>query len=86
MTLINEFNIIEQLINQSQNNEMIDSHYTKSGDLMMKAAELIRKMHNQHHIIGNDYIELSHEKIEWQRNDYIKRCRKLVEEFHNYDK
>lgn len=78
-------NIIEQLLSQAQNNEMIDSHYTKSGDLMAKAAALISSMNYQHHIIGNDYIELSHEKIEWQRNDYIKRCKKLIAEFHNYD-
>lgn len=29
--------------------------------------------------IANDYVELSHDKIEWQRNDYRKRCRDFLE-------
>ena len=30
------------------------------------------------HFIANDYIELSYEKAQWQRDDWIKRCRKLI--------
>lgn len=34
--------------------------------------------------IANDYTELSHEKAQWQRDDWKKRCVKLQEEleFH----
>ena len=30
--------------------------------------------------IANDYYELSYDKIKWQRDDWRKRCRKLIEE------
>lgn len=28
--------------------------------------------------VNNDYIELSHEKVEWQRNDWAKRAKKAL--------
>jgi len=30
--------------------------------------------------IANDYHELSHDKAKWQRDDWKKRCKKLIEE------
>ena len=33
--------------------------------------------------IANDYHELSHDKAQWQRDDWKKRCKKLIEEDHN---
>lgn len=32
--------------------------------------------------IANDYHELSHDKAYWQRDDWKKRCKKLIEEDH----
>ena len=32
------------------------------------------------HFIANDYHELSYEKAQWQRDDWKKRCKKLIEE------
>jgi hypothetical protein len=29
--------------------------------------------------IATDYVELSHDKVQWQRNDYIKLCRKFLD-------
>ena len=78
-------NIIDQLIYEAQNKEMIDSHYTESGKLMMNTATLLKEMYNEIYIIANDYVELSHEKINWQRNDYMKRCKKLLDRFHELD-
>ncbi|NDB61993.1 hypothetical protein EB001_26670 [bacterium] len=31
--------------------------------------------------IANDYHELSYEKAQWQRDDWKKRCKKLIEEY-----
>lgn len=28
--------------------------------------------------IANDYIELSHDKVMWQRNDWLKRAKKVL--------
>lgn len=32
--------------------------------------------------IATDYVELSHDKIKWQRDDYIKICREWIQ--HHY--
>lgn len=31
--------------------------------------------------IANDYVELSHDKVLWQRNDFMKICREWLQ--HN---
>lgn len=33
--------------------------------------------------IARDYVELSHDKVRWQRDDYIKRARELLEELYD---
>ena len=38
------------------------------------------------HFIANDYIELSYEKAQWQRDDWLKRCRKTIAEAHPEEK
>jgi len=32
------------------------------------------------YFVANDYIELSHDKTQWQRDDWSKRARKIVNE------
>ena len=47
-----------------------------------KAAEEIRRLRKYEQLvrfIANDYHELSHDKVAWQRGDWYKRCRKLIE-------
>ena len=46
------------------------SEYTKN----LSAEDLIAW-------IASDYVELSHEKVLWQRNEYIKVCREWLQ--HN---
>lgn len=46
------------------------SDYTKE----LTAEQLIR-------FIATDYVELSYDKIVWQRNEYIKICKEWLE--HN---
>lgn len=44
--------------------------------------ERLRKYEQMVHFIANDYYELSYDKIRWQRDDWKKRCQKLmVEDF-----
>lgn len=43
------------------------SEYTRN----LTAEQLIR-------FIATDYVELSHEKVLWQRNEYIKICREWL--------
>jgi len=37
------------------------------------------------YFIANDYHELSYEKSQWQRDDWKRRCNKLIEEDHSED-
>jgi hypothetical protein len=50
-----------------------------------KEAEIERlnKYRNMVGFIANDYHELSYEKAQWQRDDWKKRCRKLIEELES---
>lgn len=45
-----------------------------------KLSEKYEKLYNFVQLIANDYVELSHDKIQWQRDDFIKRARKLLGE------
>jgi hypothetical protein len=45
-----------------------------------RLQEKLNAYRNMVRFIANDYHELSHDKIAWQRDDWKKRCRKLLEE------
>jgi hypothetical protein len=48
-----------------------------------KAAEEIRRLRKYEELvrfIANDYHELSHDKAQWQRDDWKKRCKKLLQQ------
>ena len=53
-----------------------------------KEAEITRleQYESMVHYIANDYIELSYEKAQWQRDDWLKRCRKTIAEAHPEEK
>ena len=40
----------------------------------------LRQYESMVHFIANDYIELSYDKAQWQRDDWLKRCRKTIAE------
>lgn len=37
------------------------------------------------HYIANDYYELSYDKAKWQRDDWHRRCRKLIASMESDD-
>lgn len=45
-----------------------------------KVLEEREKLFNFVHFVANDYVELSNDKIQWQRDDFIKRARKILGE------
>ena len=53
-----------------------------------KEAEIARleQYESTIHYIANDYIELSYEKAQCQRDDWLKRCRKTIAEAHPEEK
>jgi hypothetical protein len=40
----------------------------------------LRKYEDTVHYIANDYLELSYDKAQWQRDDWRKRCVKTIAE------
>lgn len=45
-----------------------------------KRVEELQKYEGMVRFIANDYHELSHDKAYWQRDEWKKRCKKLIEE------
>ena len=50
-----------------------DSEYCKVLEVEME------RLRQALHIIANDYVELSQEKVHWQRDEHIKIARKALE-------
>jgi len=53
-------------------------------EIYRKEIERLREYRSVVHFIANDYYELSYDKIKWQRDDWRKRCQKVIEE--NYSR
>ena len=62
----------------------IVSEYTER-ELRAEIARL-QQYESMVHYIANDYIELSYEKAQWQRDDWLKCCRKTIAEAHPEEK
>ena len=78
---------IKQLADQAGffvgENSLSTARVEKFADLIIEDAEseaisLIK-------FIARDYVELSHDKVLWQRNDYIKRCHKFLDEYRGVE-
>ena len=59
-------------------------YQTKLNPLLDDAADEIERLRQALHIIANDYVELSHDKVHWQRDDHMKIARKALEESYGY--
>jgi hypothetical protein len=60
----------------------LESGYPGYDDEFIVAAyDHILELENFVREIATDYVELSAEKIAWQRDDYIRRARDLVKRF-----
>ena len=55
------------------NHDIYVSKQEKEINRLQKYKKLVQ-------FIANDYHELSYDKAMWQRDDWQKRCRKLIEE------
>ena len=64
----------------------IDTIVQDLKDAQWKANDEIMRLQKYEKLvqfIANDYHELSHDKASWQRNDWKKRCQKLIEDDYN---
>ena len=61
----------------------IDTIIQDLKDAQWKSNEEIVRLQRYEKLVQfilNDYHELSHDKAQWQRDDWKKRCKKLIEE------
>jgi len=49
-------------------------------DLLIQEIKRLQKYESMVHYIASDYIELSYDKAQWQRDDWLKRCKKTIAE------
>ena len=53
---------------------------------LLKEIKRLQQYESMVHFIANDYVELSYEKAQWQRDDWLKRCRKTIAKAHPEEK
>jgi hypothetical protein len=53
---------------------------------LLSEVKRLQQYESMVHYISNDYIELSYEKAQCQRDDWLKRCRKTIAEAHPEEK
>jgi hypothetical protein len=61
----------------------IDTIVQDLKDAQWKSNDEIERLQRYEELvqfIANDYHELSHDKAKWQRDDWKRRCKKLIEE------
>jgi hypothetical protein len=51
---------------------------SKENDRLRQEIERLRQYESTVKFIANDYVELSYEKAQWQRDDWWKRCNKTI--------
>lgn len=64
-------------------NDIVEGLRSGEDGLEYAAADEIERLEKYEKLvqfIANDYHELSHDKAKWQRDDWKKRCKKLIEE------
>jgi len=49
-------------------------------EVIIAAAEDMQSMWNFIRYVANDYIEFSHDKVRWQRDDYVNKAKKLLDD------
>ena len=68
------------LVNACNVSEQIDCAHLCEKCYEELNAENYAKLYEFVRFVANDYIELSHEKVKWQRDDFMKQAKKLLEE------
>ena len=59
-----------------------DSEYNNSSlqSLLDEAADIITNLRNALHSIGFDYVELSHDKVQWLYHEHMKIAKKAYQD------
>lgn len=68
-------------MNKSKYETVLDQIYVgmKDEETAAEVTQYVSELYEFVRFIATDYVELSHDKVLWQRNDYIKRAKKILE-------
>lgn len=68
-------------MNKSKYEEVLDQIYVgmKDEETAAEVTQYVSELYEFVRYIATDYVELSHDKVRWQRDDYIKQAKKILE-------
>ena len=56
-----------------------DCDYKEDVDVVVNYINQLTEMKKVVEWIASDYVELSHDKVRWQRDEYIKKCKEVAQ-------
>lgn len=68
-------------MDKSKYETVLDQIYVgmKNEETAAEVSQYVSELYEFVRFIATDYVELSQDKVLWQRNDYIKRAKKILE-------
>ena len=68
-------------MDKSKYEEVLDQIYVgmKDEETAAEVTQYVSELYEFVRYIATDYVELSHDKVRWQRDDYIKQAKKIME-------
>ena len=67
-------------MDKSKYETVLDQIYVGMSDeeVAAEVTQYVNELYAFVRYIATDYVELSHDKVRWQRDDYIKQAKKLL--------
>lgn len=67
-------------MDKSKYEEVLDQIYVgmKDEETAAEVTQYVSELYEFVRYIATDYVELSHDKVRWQRDDYIKQAKKIL--------
>lgn len=68
-------------MDKSRYETVLDQIYVgmKDEETAAEVTQYVSELYEFVRYIATDYVELSHDKVRWQRDDYIKQAKKILE-------
>jgi len=69
-------------MDKSRYETVLDQIYVgmKDEETATEVTQYVSELYEFVRYIATDYVELSHDKVRWQRDDYIKQAKKILEQ------
>lgn len=68
-------------MDKSKYETVLDQIYVgmRDEDTAVEVTQYVNELYEFVRYIATDYVELSHDKVRWQRDDYIKQAKKILD-------